>query len=110
MSGLVAGAAVGAEDGAAVFGAEWLQARVASRAAAIGVVRGTKVSGMGRGGGNLARSYDMGNGRVSRDVECWSRLFDCSAGLLDPSARLLECSARPLGCSARPLGCSVRPL
>src|SRR3954452_13882318 len=67
MSGLVAGpAGAGAEEGVAVFGAEWLQARVASRAAAIGVVRGTRVSGMGRGGGNLAGSYDMGNGRFRR--------------------------------------------
>src|SRR4051794_7195142 len=54
MSGLVAlgPAAAGVAAGAAVLGAEWLQARVANRAAvAIGaVVRGTSVSSGGRAG------------------------------------------------------------
>ena len=68
----------------AVLGAEWLQARVASRAAAIeGGALHERLQRDGAGD-NLAWSYDMGNGRVS-------------GGTVDfLGARLIDWAARPV--------------
>ena len=50
-------------------------------------------------GGNLAGSYDMGNGRVSGGVECSTRLFYSRGRLLERSGESIDRSARPDGCS-----------